>query len=160
MPAPEKSAAARTDPQADQLPDFDLDGFTPYRLSVAAKATSDALARQYRARFGISIAEWRVLVHLSQSADVSVRDIERRVALEKYEISRAAKRLREAGLIDVAANNEDRRLVRMQLTGQGLQLMSELLPLAQAFQEMIDTRLGAALQGLEAGLDALLSDPL
>ena len=41
------------------LPEFDLAGFTPYRLAVAAEKTSEALARQYRERFGISIPEWR-----------------------------------------------------------------------------------------------------
>ena len=46
------------------LPAFDLYGFTPYRLAVAAKRTSEELARQYRDRFGISIPEWRVFAKL------------------------------------------------------------------------------------------------
>ncbi len=138
------------------LPDFDLAGFTPYRLAVAAKRTSEELARQYRERFGISIPEWRVLVHLAHSGDVSVRDIETRVAMEKYEVSRAAKRLRESGLIERTANTEDRRLVRLALTDKGRALMAELLPIARAYQEEIERRLGDALAGLEAGLDKLL----
>ena len=101
------------DEQPTRLPAFDLDGFTPYRLAVAAKRTSEELARQYKARFGISIPEWRVLVHLAHSGNVSVRDIEARVALEKYEVSRAAKRLREAGLIARTENETDRRLVQL-----------------------------------------------
>ncbi len=140
------------------LPPFDLAGFTPYRLAVAAKRTSEELARQYRARFGISIPEWRVLVHLAHAGDVSVRDIEARVAMEKYEVSRAAKRLAGAGLIVKRAHEGDRRLVRLALTAEGEALMRDLLPLAQAYQEEIDRRLGAALAGLEAGLDRLLAD--
>lgn len=138
--------------------DFDLDGFTPYRLAVAAKKTSEALARRYRDRFGISIPEWRVLVHLAHSGDVSVRDIEARVAMEKYEVSRAATRLVQAGLIDKTANAADRRLVRLALTDKGRALMAELLPLAQAYQEEITARLGPALAGLEDALDRLLAD--
>ena len=84
------------DQSSPDLPEFDLAGFLPYRLAVAARRTSEELARQYRSRFGISIPEWRVLVHLAQAGDVSVRDIEARVAMEKYMVSRAAKRLREA----------------------------------------------------------------
>ena len=138
------------------LPEFDLFGFTPYRLAVAAKRTSEDLARQYRDRFGISIPEWRVLVHLAHAGEVSVRDIEARVAMEKYEISRAAKRLREAGLIHRKENPDDRRLVILSLTEAGRQMMAELIPLAQAHQADLEKRLGAEFAKLEAGLEALL----
>lgn len=138
------------------LPDFDLDGFMPYRLAVAAKRTSEELARQYRDRFGITIPEWRVLVHLAHSGNVSVRDIEARVAMEKYEVSRAAKRLESAGLIRKTANTVDRRLVILALTDKGRTLMQELLPLARAHQAQIEARMGAAFAQLQAGLEELL----
>lgn len=140
------------------LPDFDLEAFTPYRLAVAAKRTSEELARQYRARFGITIPEWRVLVHLAHSGEVSVRDIEARVALEKYEISRTAKRLEEAGLIRKKANSSDRRLVALSLAPKGRAMMQELLPVARAHQAELERRLGAAFAQLEAGLEKLLDE--
>lgn len=140
------------------LPDFDLYGFTPYRLAVAAKHTSEQLARQYRDRFGISIPEWRVLVHLAHSGNTSVRDIEARVAMEKYEVSRAAKRLREAGLIERKENPDDRRLIILSLTAEGQKMMAELLPMAKAHQAELEKRLGDAFKQLEAGLEALLKD--
>lgn len=140
------------------LPDFDLYGFTPYRLAVAAKHTSEQLARQYRDRFGISIPEWRVLVHLAHSGNTSVRDIEARVAMEKYEVSRAAKRLREAGLIERKENPEDRRLIILSLTAKGQKMMAELLPMAKAHQAELEKRLGDAFKQLEAGLEALLNE--
>ena len=146
------------DQSSPDLPEFDLAGFLPYRLAVAARRTSEELARQYRSRFGISIPEWRVLVHLAQAGDVSVRDIEARVAMEKYMVSRAAKRLREAGLIAREVHDGDRRLVRLRLTEEGRSLMAELLPLARAYQEEVVRRLGPALEGLEVGLARLLED--
>ena len=140
------------------LPAFDLYGFTPYRLAVAAKRTSEELARQYRDRFDISIPEWRVLVHLAHSGKVSVRDIEARVAMEKYEVSRAAKRLREAGLIERKENPDDRRLIILTLTPRGRDMMAELLPMAKAHQEELEQRLGKAFRLLEAGLEELLKE--
>jgi DNA-binding MarR family transcriptional regulator len=140
------------------LPDFDLMGFTPYRLAVAAQTLSEQLARHYRTDFGISIPEWRVLVHLAHSGDVSVRDIEIRVAMEKSKVSRAASRLETAGYIVKRVNDSDRRLVQLALTPKGRALMAELLPVALAFQAEISARLGPALAGLEAGLDTLLKD--
>ena len=140
------------------LPDFDLSRFTPYRLTVAAERTSEELARQYRDRFGISIPEWRVLVHLAHSGDVSVRDIEARVAMEKSKVSRAATRLEKSGLIRKEVNSGDRRLVSLALTDKGRSLMAELLPLAQAYQDQLEARLADAFAGFEGGLDRLLRE--
>lgn len=140
------------------LSDFDLMRFTPYRLAVAAQKLSEELARQYRKQFGISIPEWRVLVHLAHSDDVSVRDIEVRVAMEKSKVSRAASRLETAGYIAKRVNEADRRLVQLALTPKGQALMAELIPLANAFQSEIEARLGGTLKGFEAGLDNLLKD--
>ncbi len=144
-------------PNMEDMPPFDLSRFTPYRLAVAAQKTSEELARQYRARFSISIPEWRVLVHLTHAGDVSVRDIEARVAMERPKVSRAASRLEEAGYIRKTQNAVDRRLVRLSLTDKGQDLMRELLPLAQAYQDEIEERLGAVLDGFEKGIDRLLS---
>ncbi|MBY6163570.1 MarR family winged helix-turn-helix transcriptional regulator [Mameliella alba] len=144
------------------LPEFDLGRFTPYRLAVAAEKTSEALARQYREKFGISIPEWRVLVHLAQPLDgaatVSVRDIEARVAMEKSKVSRAATRLETAGYIEKAQDAGDRRLVRLALTDKGRALMADLLPLAMAYQAEIERRLGNVMAEFETGLDAILND--
>jgi len=149
-------------PDERPLPAFDLAGFTPYRLAVAAERTSEALARQYRDRFGISIPEWRVLVHLTQPTDgaetVSVRDIEARVAMEKSKVSRAASRLEAAGYLVKTTEDGDRRLVHLALTDEGRVLMAQILPLAQAYQAEIEARLGAAFAGLEAGLETLLHE--
>lgn len=138
-------------------PDFDLAQFTPYRLAVAAQRTSEELARLYRGRFGLSVPQWRVLAHLAQSGDVSVREIEVRVAMEKSKVSRAASRLEAAGYIAKTVNESDRRLVRLSLTPQGRALLAQLLPIALAYQREIERRLGPAFAGLEAGL-ALIAE--
>ncbi len=139
------------------LPDFDLDRFTPYRLAVVAQKTSEGLARLYRSQFGISIPEWRVLVHLAHAGNVSVRDIEARVAMEKSKVSRAASRLERAGYVRKTVSKSDRRLVSMSLTEKGKSLMAELLPLAAAYQCELEALLGDTLEGFEAGVEQLLN---
>jgi DNA-binding MarR family transcriptional regulator len=140
------------------LPDFELHRFTPYRLAVVAQKTSEGLARLYRARFGLSIPEWRVLAHLAHAGDVSVRDIEAQVLMEKSKVSRAASRLEAAGYIRKSASETDRRLVSMSLTPKGQALMAELLPLAVAYQRELEERLGEALAGFEAGVNRLMNE--
>ena len=140
------------------IPDFELMRFTPYRAAVVAQLLSEALAKQYRKRFGISIPDWRVLVHLVESGGASVRDIERRVAMEKSKVSRAAARLEARGLIIKRVNASDRRLVHLSLTESGEKLMSELLPIAIAFQEEIEAKLGGDFKAYEDGMGKLLAE--
>ena len=143
--------------QTDPVADFDLAQFLPYRLNIAAARVSRAFAEHYRERFGISIAEWRVLVHLHHAGPVSVRDIELRTEMEKSKVSRAASRLEKAGLVAKAVNDADRRLVQLSLTPQGQALVARLLPVAMRFQAEMKARLGAHAEPLDAALAILLA---
>lgn len=113
---------------------FDLDRFLPYLVNVLASRLSTELAQVYEARFGISIPEWRVIAHLSQNQAVSVREVFRRVDMDKAKVSRAAARLEARGFITKRANSDDRRLVKLSLTRKGRRLFEEIAPLALAYE--------------------------
>ena len=140
------------------LPEFDLDRFVPYRFAVIADRMSANLADQYRHKYGITVAEWRVLVNLAYSAGVSVRDIEWRVSLDRPKISRAVARLEARGLLTKAVDGKDRRLLKLALTEAGTQLVSELVPLAQAYQDDIEKRLAGKFAQLQVALDDLMKE--
>ncbi|RSK38116.1 MarR family transcriptional regulator [Rhodovulum iodosum] len=122
---------------------FLLDEFLPYQLCVAANQVSRSFAERFRRDFGISIAEWRVLAHLSRAVAVSVREIHACVDMDKSKISRAAARLEQAGYVTKRENPGDRRLVELELTATGRALVAELLPVALQFQRDLLRRLGA-----------------
>jgi DNA-binding MarR family transcriptional regulator len=113
---------------------LDLDQFLPYLMNVLANRLSRELAGVYEARFGISIPEWRVIAHLSQHEDVSVREIHQRVDMDKAKVSRAAARLEAVGFIEKTDNESDRRLVALRLTRKGRRLFAEIEPLALAYE--------------------------
>ena len=136
---------------------FVLDRFLPYQLAVAAGRTSREFSALYRDRFGIGVAEWRVLAHLSQGAPVSVREIHERVDMDKSRVSRAAARLKAAGHVTKTVNPADRRLVELALTETGRALMAEIAPLAAEFERRLASRLGASEGPFRAGLETLLS---
>jgi DNA-binding MarR family transcriptional regulator len=136
-------------------PRFELDEFLPYRLTVAAERLSLAFSRSYSKAFGLSNPEWRILAHLTQTGEVSVRDIQKRVGLEKSKVSRAATRLETAGYLTKAMNPEDRRLIKLELTEKGWDLMSELIPMAIAHQKKLLARLGNDLDPLISTLRRL-----
>lgn len=137
------------------MSEFDLDSFLPYQLAVAASRVSRDFAALYRDRFGISVAEWRVIAHLSQAGRVSVREIYDRVDMDKSRVSRAAARLEEAGYLIKAANDSDRRLVALELTDTGRRLVAELAPLAREFEAQVMAELGRSAPGFRRGLARL-----
>lgn len=123
-------------------PDFDLEDFLPYQFNVVAGRLSQGFAQRYQARFGITIAEWRVVAHLNQAGAVSVREIHKRADMDKSKVSRAAARLEAAGYITKRPSPHDGRLVELTLTQQGRDMMAELVVLARAYQAEINALLG------------------
>ena len=111
-----------------------LDRFLPYRAARLATALSRGLAAQYEARYQISVPEWRVLVHLTQESEISVRDIFTRVDMDRASVTRAVQRLEGRGLVSKLVNESDRRLVRLALTPDGRDLAGELSRLAMALE--------------------------
>ena len=135
-----------------------LDGFLPYRINVLASHLSRRLAQVYGERFGISIAEWRVIAHLASEDKISVREIVERVDMDKSKISRAASNLEANGLIEKKTSAADRRLVEMQLTRKGRRLFAEIEPLALDFQDSLLAELSARERSsLQSIVDKLLT---
>lgn len=139
-----------------ELPEFDLDGYLPYRLAVAASDLSKGLAREYRTRFDISISEWRVLVNVGYSDQVSVRDIERRVSMEKSKVSRAASRLEASGHLVKTVDENDRRLLKLELTEKGVALLAEIVPIAKTYQRKLQGLLGNDFASLQRALAIIM----
>lgn len=140
------------------MDDFALDDFLPYRVNVLAGRLSREFATRYRERFGITIPEWRVVAHLSQSGAVSVREIHTRVDMDKSKVSRAAARLEAAGYVEKRVNPADRRLVELTLTDKGREMMAELAGVARAYQAELIARLGDG-AAFRQGIDRLTGAP-
>jgi DNA-binding MarR family transcriptional regulator len=137
---------------------FDLGSFLPYKLTVAAEILSSGFSRLYKEKYGISVAEWRVLVHVADADTVSIREIHQRVHLEKSKASRAAARLEKAGYLTKQENSADRRLIVLALTDAGRALMDELLGIAVTYQARIDALLGDTRAALDDALEQIIDD--
>src|SRR5215471_17853165 len=89
---------------------LDLEHFLPYRLSVLSNRVSDAIAREYSDRFGLSIPEWRVMAVLGGTPGLSAREVAERTAMDKVQVSRAVESLMRARRVQKAADNRDGRV--------------------------------------------------
>lgn len=117
--------------------DFNLSGFLPYQLAVLTSRISRLLSTKYEERFGLSMPEWRVLVHVARCENVSVRDIHNCVNLEKPRVSRAVTRMVEAGLLAKMTSTSDQRLVEIELTEAGQRVLNDIIPEALSFEAQL-----------------------
>jgi DNA-binding MarR family transcriptional regulator len=111
-----------------------LDTFIPYRLSVASNAVSSRIAQSYRARFGLKIAEWRLIAILAENESMTPQALCVATRMDKINVSRAAAALLERGLISARANPEDGRSHILSLSPDGAALYAEIVPTALAME--------------------------
>lgn len=107
-----------------------LERFIPYRLSILSNTVSRAIARIYTQRFGLAIADWRVMAVLGQDAPLSAREVCARTAMDKVRVSRAVGRLIARNLVERATSDRDRRLSVLSLSAAGQSIYREVVPLA------------------------------
>lgn len=114
-----------------------LDDYLPYRLSVAANAVSELIARAYQARFGLSIPQWRVIAVLGEDGPLTQQAVCARTVMDKVTVSRAAAALGERGLVSRTPNEADGRSHRLALTAEGRALYAEVSPSALAYEAQL-----------------------
>jgi DNA-binding MarR family transcriptional regulator len=114
---------------------LDLDRFVPYRLSVLTNRVSNAIAQTYSERFGLSVAEWRVMAVLGQASGLSARDVARRTEMDKVQVSRAVASLVRRRHVQKQADSSDGRVSRLALTARGRAIYNEIVPHALELEE-------------------------
>jgi len=116
---------------------FDLSTFLPYQLAFLSERVSGELSVEYGRSHGLSMPEWRVLVHLQRVGTASVRDIQGYTNLEKSRVSRVVVRLIQKGWVFKDVGKEDSRLVEIGLTELGTETIESVLPMAAQFEEKL-----------------------
>ena len=127
--------------------------FVPYLLSITSNAVSERIAREYHSRFGLKIAEWRIMAVLGDTGEATQRELTELTVMDKVAVNRAVKALAERGLVDRAPNRSDGRSHMLELTETGRELHDEILPLALGLEErMLDGLDGAEREALVSAL--------
>lgn len=125
------------------MPAFDLDQFLPYLLNQAAEATSAAFQVHYRAEYGMTRTQWRVMANLGKHGAMTAVEICRTTYIDKTKVSRAVLALETAGLLLRGAVARDRRQESLTLTKAGQDAFAVLGQRALAFDKALQDRLGA-----------------
>jgi DNA-binding MarR family transcriptional regulator len=120
-----------------------LDRFLPYRLSVASNAVSGRISNAYRKRFGLKIAEWRLIAILAETPSLTPAMLGERTRMDKIAVSRAAAALIERGLVAADDNPADGRSHFLSLTDDGRALYAEIAPVALSTEAALFESLSA-----------------
>ncbi|WP_267633120.1 MarR family winged helix-turn-helix transcriptional regulator [Frigidibacter sp. RF13] len=133
-----------------------LESFFPYRLAVAAEAFSRQLIEVYGRTYGLKREEWRLIFLLARAQRIDSLELGRRTTLDKVQVSRAAARLEEKGLITKTTPDNDRRLRVYGITAEGQALFNEILPQVEArASEILKSMSAEDRAALDQGLEAL-----
>ena len=143
------TASIRTEIQGEGGQTLRLDGYLPYRLSVASNAVSRLIARAYEDRFGLSIPQWRLVCVLAEGGPSPQGAVVARTGMDKVTVSRAAQGLARRRLVERSDHQADGRSHLLSLTEEGARLHAEIAPLALAYE-------AALIAGLAPGEVALL----
>jgi DNA-binding MarR family transcriptional regulator len=119
-----------------------LDAFLPFRLSFTSNLVSERVASAYRALFGLSIPEWRVIAVVAEQDGISQQAIGSATRMDKVTVSRAAIALTRRGLLERAPNLHDGRSHLLVLSAAGRRLYAEVAPKALELESRIVAVLG------------------
>lgn len=130
----------------DSHPPLDLDAYLPYRLSILSNTVSGAIAAIYEERHGLSVAEWRIMAILGMQSDARLtqKDLCTRTRMDKVQVSRAVKRLLQAGYLSRETDSEDRRRAHLHLTASGWGIYNDVAPATLAWEQALLSKLSGA----------------
>ncbi len=130
-----------------------LETFVPYRLSILSNRVSNAIARAYSDRFGITIPQWRIVAVLGERGPATATELVAATEMDKVTVSRAVTALAERRLVRRAHHAADRRARLVSLTAAGKTILREVAPMARAQERAL---LDALSREEETALDRLL----
>ncbi len=116
---------------------FDIKHFLPYQLSILSNLVSGLIAEEYKARFGITVPEWRVIVVLANAGELTATDIAEATLMDKVRVTRTVQSLIKAKIASRRASKEDGRSTLLTLTKKGLAIYNEIIPLAKEAESKI-----------------------
>jgi DNA-binding MarR family transcriptional regulator len=115
-------------------------------------------------RFGLSLAEWRMLSHIQAGGSVTAFWLCRRLQADRAEVSRACASLIRRGYVASRPNPADARSALLELTRAGHAIFRRIMPLRLALQEeltdVLDRRELAVLYGALDKLSRAISDKM
>ena len=99
-------------------------------VHVLSNRIGRAFYGEIETKFGVTLAEWRVLLTLTSEPGVSAAEITNRWAMEKMAVNRAIQRLVDQGFVTRDRDPDDGRSYKLKMTAKGQKLYEKIAPSA------------------------------
>jgi DNA-binding MarR family transcriptional regulator len=127
-------------------------------VHMLSNRISRAFFDEVETKYGVSIAEWRVILTLVSEPGLSGADITNRWAMEKMAVNRAVQRLVDSGNVARTRDPDDRRIYQLTLTAKGTKLYEKIAPSAnRRYAELTSSISGDELEALVGTLRKMIS---
>src|SRR3954468_6059530 len=144
-----------------------LQALLSHRVLVLSNTLALAASRHYPRRFGVRLAEWRVIDALHAGRGITANEISRRLRTDKAWVGRSVERLIAAGYVRRRPDPDHGRRILLTLSPKGERTYAAI---ASAARRRHDNLLGAlsaaerhlldrALAKLQARASAMLAAP-
>jgi DNA-binding MarR family transcriptional regulator len=112
------------------LPPLDLTGYFPFYLGTLSNRWTTASSKTYLEKFGIGIADWRVLASVQAQGVANAQMIVNLIYMDAGAVSRSLTKLAAEGHVEPVPGKFAGRTKPFQLTSQGHELYAKLLKIA------------------------------
>lgn len=97
---------------------------------VIAKRVNGAVNAQLEERHNLTLADWRVMMTLKQSPELTAAEITDKWGMDKMTTKRAVNKLEERDLLVRTRHTTDLRCYHLSLTEKGEDVFRDILPIA------------------------------
>src|SRR5262245_29414120 len=128
---PRSTKTRRTSAHAASYgPILDLNSHIATKVAIFANRLSRSASRFYRAKYGIGVVEWRLMMFIGRARETRANHICSETDLDKGAVSRSLGTLQRMGIVRVKEDGADSRRNNVVLTAKGRMLHNELVPIA------------------------------
>ena len=115
-------------PTRPNLSSWSIDEYVPALITWLYNKVASDSSRYYRKRFGVGLADWRILAYLGIHENGTNAEMCEYIGLDKAAVSRSISRLKKLGYLHTHPRNG--RDIEVTLTAQGLRLGNRILAAA------------------------------
>ncbi len=137
---------------------WDLSEFLTFRIARLNAVLNHQATRLLAAGHGLSLGQWRVIVTIGAGHARTSRQLFEMTQMDPALISRLLRQLESQDLLRMQRGHDDRRVLDVALTEQGMRVFEETFPVMQARQrELAGSFNGEELALLEDFLERLMT---
>lgn len=136
----------------------DFTSFICYAMKSTMRKLERYMSREFE-KYGINLGQAFVLFALMENDGSTISEVANRTRIENSSLTNIVDRLEKEGLVERRLDPQDRRIIRLFITGKGRELGEQVLNMGTWFDSILRENLNGRESGLLDSLN-IISDTL